>query len=219
MVQLRVLMLAVARNSHPQSLHRGLLQEYLTACLSNPGFSVQQKSYMVNGISNEGYGSLLSMIPFTPIDAMTGSWWAFEVLSKNPRASDPLLIYVVSLLCSATDPAGAFARTAIVSADSCIGVVDEEHAALSSFGHFGVKYPHQQKDLCSLKQAAEAEWRALHEALSRVLPCSTPALTYGEFQGMKQVTGAEEDNNTGFEDQGPVLALPGLEQREDVLLG
>jgi hypothetical protein len=212
LIQLRVLIGAVSRNSHPQHLHRGLLQEYLTACLSNAGFSVQQKTYMVNCINNEGYSSLLSMIPFTPIDAMVGSWWAFEVLSKNPKSSDPLLTYVVSLLCSATDPEGTFAQTAAGNAESCIEGIDAELAARSSFGYFAVKYPAQNKENCSLKQAAEAEWRALYEALSRVLP-STPALAFGEWNGQQQVAGAEDDA------EGRVLALPGLEQRDDVLLG
>jgi hypothetical protein len=215
LIQLRVLVSAVSRNSHPQHLHRGLLQEYLTACLSNAGFSVQQKTYMVNCINNEGYSSLLSMIPFTPIDAMVGSWWAFEVLSKNPKSSDPLLTYVVSLLCSATDPEGNFARTAAGNAESYIEAIDADLAARSSFGYFVVKYPAQNKENCSLKQAAEAEWRALYEALSRVLPSSASALAFGEWNGQQQVAGAEDDHAEG----GRVLALPGLEQRDDVLLG
>jgi hypothetical protein len=216
MIQLRVLIGAVSRNSHPQHLHRGLLQEYLTACLSNPGFSVQTKTYMVQTATNDGYGSLLSMIPFTPVDTMTGSWWAFEALSKNPKSSDPLLTYVISLLCSATDPAGNFARTAITDAESCLQAPDEAYAAQSSFAHFGVKYKYQPKELCTLKEAAEVEWRALYEALSRVLPSSArAAITFGEFH-QQQVGGAED--NAGYEG-GQVLALPGLEQREDVLLG
>lgn len=214
LIQLRVLINAVSRNSYPQHLHRGLLQEYLTACLSNAGFSVQQKTYMVNCITNEGYGTLLSMIPFTSIDAMIGSWWAFEVLSKNPASSDPLLTYVVSLLCSATDPAGNFAQTAAAgNADSCIEGFDADTAARSSFGYFAVKYAAQDKENCSLKQAAEAEWRALYEALSRVLPSSASAIAFGEWSGQQQAAGAED------EAEGRVLALPGLEQREDVLLG
>jgi hypothetical protein len=213
LVQLRVLIGAVSRGSHPQHLHRGLLQEYLTACLSNPGFTVQHKTYLLVCATDAGYGSLLSMIPFTPIDAMIGSWWNFEALSKNPKSSDPLLTYVISLLCSATDPEGSFAHTAISDGDSHIGSVDPEIAALSSFGWFAPKYE-RQKELCSLKEAAEAEWRALYEALSRVLPSSRAAITFGEAQ--RQVGGAEEDT-AGFE--GGQLALPGLEQREDVLLG
>ena len=212
LVQLRVLSNAVSHNTHPHLLHRGLLQEYLTACLGNPGFSVQQKGYMVNCIINEGYGSLLSMIPYTPVDPMTGSWWAFEVLSKNPASSDPLLTYVVSLLSSATDPNSDFARIAAMNADitatdSAIAVVDDDIAAMSSFGHFAVKYPQQNKENCTLKTAAEAEWNALHEALSRVLPCS-PAITFGEWGGQQQVAGAEEDQDT-FEDGG-TMALLGL---------
>jgi hypothetical protein len=213
MVQLRVLIGAISRNSHPQHLHRGLLQEYLTACLSNPGFTVQHKTYMVVCAVNEGYSSMLSMIPFTPIDTMIGSWWNFEALSKNPKSSDPLLTYVISLLCSATDPEGSFARTAITDGNSHIGDVDPEIAAVSSFGWFAPKYE-RQKELCSLKEAAEAEWRALYEALSRVLPSTHAAITFGEAQ--QQVGGAEEDA-AGFETG--QLALPGLEQREDVLLG
>jgi hypothetical protein len=213
MVQLRVLIGAVSRNSHPQHLHRGLLQEYLTACLSNPGFTVQHKTYMVVCAANEGYSSMLSMIPFTHIDTMIGSWWNFEALSKNPKSSDPLLTYVISLLCSATDPEGSFARTAITDGNSHIGDVDPEIAAVSSFGWFAPKYE-RQKELCSLKEAAEAEWRALYEALSRVLPSAHAAITFGEAQ--QQVGGAEEDA-AGFETG--QLALPGLEQREDILLG
>jgi hypothetical protein len=69
--------------------------------------------------------------------------------------------------------------------------------------------------LCTLKEAAEVEWRALYEALSRVLPSSArAAITFGEFQ--QQVVGAED--NAGYQGS-QVLALPGLEQREDVLLG
>ena len=218
LVQLRVLVNAVSRQSHPHLLHQGLLQEYLTACLGNAGFSVQQKGYMVNCITNEGYGSLLSMIPYTPVDPMMGSWWAFEVLSKNAHSSDPLLTYVVSLLCSATDPAGDFARLAAVNAaaNSAIATVDDDTAAMSSFGYFAVKYPEANKEKCSLKSAAEAEWRALHEALSRVLP-SSPALAFGEWGvQQQQIAGAAaEEDDANFEDGG-TMALLGLEQREDV---
>lgn len=218
LVQLRVLISAISRGTHPHLLHRGLLQEYLTACLGNAGFSVQQKGYIVNCIANEGYGDLLSMIPYIPVDPMMGSWWAFEVLSKNAHSSDPLLTYVVSLLRSATDPAGDFARLAARNAtdDSAIEVVDGDTAARSSFGHFAVKYPQQNKEKCSLKSAAEAEWRALHEALGRVLP-SSPALTFGEWGGQQQVAGADEDD-AAFEDGG-TMALLGLEEREDVNFG
>ncbi|KAI4715935.1 hypothetical protein E4T48_07887 [Aureobasidium sp. EXF-10727] len=224
-VQLRVLMNAVTRNTHPQFLHRGLLQEYLTACLSNPGFSVQQKTYMVTCASNEGYGALLSMVPFTPVNQMTGSWWAFEVLSKNPKSSDSLLAYIIALLCSATNPEGAFVRTATTDPDSCLDFLDDDMVEESTFGHFGVKYKTKGKrDMHSLKEAAEAEWRALYEALSRVLPANR-ALTFGDFhQGGGQQradagadAGAEQDT-TAFEG-GQVLALPGLEQREDALVG
>ncbi|KAK6001145.1 hypothetical protein QM012_003228 [Aureobasidium pullulans] len=223
LIQLRVLINAVSRNSHPQLLHRGLLQEYLTACLGNPGFSVQQKTYIVNCTTNEGYGALLGMVPFTPVDQMTGSWWAFEALSKNPKSSNSLLAYIIALLSSATDPDGTFARNAIADPNSCLELLDLEMAADSTFGHFGVKYKsHRQRDMHSLKEAADAEWRAVYEALSRVLPTNR-ALTFGESHlagGDQQdsVEGAEKDN-TAFEG-GQVLALPGLEQRrEDALLG
>ncbi|KAG9586396.1 hypothetical protein KCU84_g10030, partial [Aureobasidium melanogenum] len=222
LIQLRVLINAVSRNTHPQLLHRGLLQEYLTACLGNPGFSVQQKTYMVNCTTNEGYGALLGMVPFTPVDQMTGSWWAFEALSKNPKSSDSLLAYIIALLSSATDPEGTFARNAIADPDSCLELLDSEMVGDSTFGHFGVKYKsHRQRDMHTLKEAADAEWRAVYEALSRVLPTNR-ALTFGEPHlggGQQDTTGGAEKDDTAFEG-GQVLALPGLEQRrEDALLG
>ncbi|KAG9946785.1 hypothetical protein KCU85_g6262, partial [Aureobasidium melanogenum] len=222
LIQLRVLINAVSRNTHPQLLHRGLLQEYLTACLGNPGFSVQQKTYIVNVTTNEGYGALLGMIPFTPVDQMTGSWWPFESLSKNPKSSHSLLAYIVALLCSATDPEGAFARNAIADPDSCLELLDSEMAGDSTFGHFSVQYKsHRQRDMHTLKEAADAEWRAVYEALSRVLPTNR-ALTFGEPHlagGQQDTTEGAEQDNTAFEG-GQVLALPGLEQRrEDALLG
>ncbi|KAG9733427.1 hypothetical protein KCU73_g11046, partial [Aureobasidium melanogenum] len=88
--------------------------------------------------------------------------------------------------------------------------------------HFGVKYKsHRQRDMHTLKEAADAEWRAVYEALSRVLPTSR-ALTFGESHlagGQQDTTEGAEKDQTAFEG-GQVLALPGLEQRrEDALLG
>ncbi|THW16932.1 hypothetical protein D6D24_04185 [Aureobasidium pullulans] len=210
--QLRVLCAAVTRGHYPQSLHLPLLQEYITACLSNPGFSVQQKAYVIDCVNCNNYTHLLSFVPYTHIELRLASWWAFEVLSKKPEASDELMTYVISLLCTATNPNGNFAHMASKDDSSALELPEPDFGTESYFGNFSIKYK-KQKESCTLKEAADDEWRALYEALSRVLP-ARQAIAYhnNDYDDGQQEGGAEEN---GHYDGGEVLALPGLERAED----
>ncbi|KAI5198893.1 hypothetical protein E4T39_06513 [Aureobasidium subglaciale] len=212
--QLRVLIDAVNRDTHPQQLHRPLLQEYITACLNNPGFSTQQKSYISHCASTNGFAELLAYVPYNHVEAPSGQMWAFEVLSKKPEASEQLLHYVMSLMGMATDPDGNFAPIGGNVRDSRLTLPDPVLAGLSPFGHFFIKY-HKQTEMCSLKEAAQDEWNAVYEALSRVLPSDQLQLQtqavddahgYTDYGDIQQGAGAEDYSHYGG-DGGQALAL------------
>lgn len=95
--QLRVLILSIMRNNHAGMLTPTLLQEFLIAVLSNPGFSVQQKNHVVEVIHSNNFGEMLALVPYVQVPGNLGSWWCFEVLSKKPEVSDTLLDVSLSL--------------------------------------------------------------------------------------------------------------------------
>jgi hypothetical protein len=202
--QLRVLMFAINNRVQPQALSLSLLQEYLTACLSNVGFSVKQKNGIAEMAHASGFGHMLSAIPgYTPPLPDLASWWPFEVLVKKPEASHVLLSYVVNTLILATDPLAPFANSVEQWQNSALQSPPAENfAAMSAFKHFFVKYADDNGGgrNCSLKQAAEVEWRAVCEALLRVLPSSRLA----EQQQGDADTGAGASE---VESEGAVLAL------------
>jgi len=98
---------------------------------------------------------------------------------------------------------------------SALELPEADFGTESYFGNFSIKYK-KQKESCTLKEAADDEWRALYEALSRVLP-ARQAIAYhnNDYDDGQQEGGAEEN---GHYDGGEVLALPGLERAEDASL-
>ncbi|KAI5239007.1 hypothetical protein E4T43_07056 [Aureobasidium subglaciale] len=213
--QLRVLIDAVQRGTCPQQLHRPLLQEYVTACLSNPGFSAQQKAYIANSTAECGFGEMLAYIPYTHVQSPSGQLWVFEGLVKKPEASEQVLHYVMSLMSMATDPKGDFGPKGDAPRDSCLQLPEAGLAAISPFGHFCVQY-YKQTDTCSLKEAIQVEWTALWQALSRVLPSGQPQpqgidydQAYTEYGELEQGGGAEEYGH--YEDGGQMLTITNTE--------
>ncbi|KAI5203040.1 hypothetical protein E4T38_05337 [Aureobasidium subglaciale] len=216
--QLRVLIDAVQRGTYPQQLHRPLLQEYVTACLSNPGFSAQQKAYIANSTAECGFGGMLAYIPYTHVQSPSGQLWVFEVLVKKPEASEQLLHYVMSLMGMATNPKGDFVPKGDAPRDSCLQLPEAGLAAISPFGHFCVQY-FKQTDTCSLKEAMQVEWTALWQALSRVLPSGQPQPqaidhdhAYTEYGELEQDGGAEEYGH--YEDGGQMLTITNTEHND-----
>lgn len=92
--QIRALATCIRRNASPMMLTPILLQELVVTTLSCPGFSEQQKAYIVEDLHASGFGHMSKgqgLIGTLGGTLRYSSVWPFEVLGKKPEASEALL--------------------------------------------------------------------------------------------------------------------------------
>ncbi|KAK5115435.1 hypothetical protein LTR85_009895 [Meristemomyces frigidus] len=149
-------------NSKPTA---ATLQELTVAALTCPGFSEQQKAALVMCLQQGGYNGMTTSrglnVAFGGSSQYSHSW-PFKVLALDPKASDPMVNYFVSLMHEATTGSEVLSLA-------------NQHAMRASggspqgrFGNIDFDYG----DASTLAEVGKVELRTIETLLGRILPRS-----------------------------------------------
>lgn len=150
---IRALANALRRNLHPAVLTPILLHEVTVAAITNPGFSIAQRTALAEIVAGAGHADMLEGIGYVHLGAL-GATWPFEALGIKSEVGMRVVEWYVNVLRHAAGGSGGRGRGAGLP-----------------FGAVGVEYgvPRAEMGALTMDVVARREWDAVEGYLRMVL--------------------------------------------------